>query len=49
MAAAGVALAHGGSYAPFFALIACAYLLALGWLQLLVPRLTPASPEAALA
>ena len=51
VAAAGVALSHGGSYAPFFAVIACAYLLALGWIQLLVPRLTAAAPgpEAALA
>ena len=51
VAVAGVVLAHGGSYAPFFALIACAYLLALGWLQLLAPDLAAAAPapEAALA
>lgn len=50
VASAGVVLSRGGSYAPFFALIACAYLLALGWIQLLVPRLTaPNAAEAAFA
>ena len=50
LAAAGVVFSRGGGYGPFFALIACAYLLALGWVQLLVPRLTPAEPaEVALA
>lgn len=45
VAAAGVVLARGGSYAPFFAVIACAYLLALGWIQLLVPRLSAVAPD----
>lgn len=44
LAAAGFVLSHGGGYLPFLLLIACAYLLALGWIQLLQPRLVPADP-----
>lgn len=47
LAVAGYAFAHGSGYLPFLALVACAYLLALGWLHLLAPRLRPAEPEAA--
>ncbi len=43
LALVGLSLAHGGGYAPFFVSAAVAYLLALGWIQLLVPRLR--SPE----
>jgi ACS family hexuronate transporter-like MFS transporter len=36
---AGWSLAHGHGYWPMFAICASAYLLALGWIQLLLPRL----------
>jgi ACS family hexuronate transporter-like MFS transporter len=39
LAVVGVSLAHGGTYLPFFVLISSVYLLALGWIQLWVPRL----------
>jgi ACS family hexuronate transporter-like MFS transporter len=39
LALVGMGLSHGSGYLPFFILIACAYLLALGWIQLLAPRL----------
>ena len=42
LALVGVALSRGGGYAPFFAFDAVAYLLALGWIQLLLPRLRAA-------
>ena len=42
LALVGVSLSHGGGYLPFFVLIAVAYLLALGWIQLLAPHLRPA-------
>jgi ACS family hexuronate transporter-like MFS transporter len=45
LALVGLALSHGGSYLPFFIVISCAYLLALGWIQLLVPRLAPAEAD----
>ena len=44
LAVVGVSLSHGGGYLPFFVLIACAYFLALGWLQLLAPHLRAAAP-----
>ncbi len=47
LALVGVGLSHGSGYLPFFVLIAVAYLLALGWLQLLAPRLRPAEREVA--
>ncbi len=37
--AAGETLAAGYGYAPFFFLAAASYLLAIGWIQLLLPRL----------
>ena len=50
LALVGISLAAGVGYLPFFILIACAYLLALGWIQLLVPVLRPAERmEAAFA
>ncbi len=42
---AGHVLATTGSYAPMFGLIAVAYLLALGWLHLLLPTLRAAGAE----
>jgi ACS family hexuronate transporter-like MFS transporter len=46
LALVGFSLAHGGSFVPFFAFISIAYLLSLGWVQLLLPRLQPAeTPE----
>jgi ACS family hexuronate transporter-like MFS transporter len=44
LALAGLSLSGRGGYPPFFAVIAVAYLLALGWIQLLVPRIRPAAP-----
>ena len=38
--ATGRLLTHGYGYAPLFYGAACAYLLALGWIHLLVPRIT---------
>jgi MFS transporter, ACS family, hexuronate transporter len=42
---AGHILSATGSYAPMFWWIAVAYLLALAWLHLLLPRLRPAGEE----
>jgi ACS family hexuronate transporter-like MFS transporter len=39
---AGWSLTNGHGYWPMFAICASGYLLALGWVQLLVPRLVPA-------
>jgi ACS family hexuronate transporter-like MFS transporter len=36
---AGWSLEHGHGYWPMFAICASAYLLALGWIQLMLPRL----------
>jgi ACS family hexuronate transporter-like MFS transporter len=36
---AGWSLEHGHGYWPMFAICGSAYLLALGWIQLMVPRL----------
>lgn len=41
LALAGVLLSSGGGYGPLFWLAAFAYLLALGWIQLLLPVLRP--------
>lgn len=38
---AGEVLARGYGYGPLLIVAACSYLLALGWLQLLAPTLTP--------
>jgi ACS family hexuronate transporter-like MFS transporter len=38
---AGWSLGHGHGYAPMFAYCGAAYLVALGWIQLVMPRLTP--------
>lgn len=38
----GWTLDNGGGYLPMFAVVAGAYLLALAWIHLLVPRITPA-------
>jgi MFS transporter, ACS family, hexuronate transporter len=40
---AGVLLAHGYGYGPLFWVVALSYLAALGWVQLLLPRLGSAS------
>ena len=37
--AAGELLARGYGYGPLFAVAACSYLLGIGWIQLLLPRL----------
>jgi ACS family hexuronate transporter-like MFS transporter len=42
---AGVILETLGSYEPIFIVAACAYLLALGVVHLLVPNYTPVEPE----
>ncbi|MGN6122577.1 MAG: MFS transporter [Sphingomonas oligoaromativorans] len=42
---AGVILETLGSYEPIFAVAACAYLVALGVVHLLVPNYTPVEPE----
>ena len=42
LALAGWLLSSGYSYAPLFDLAACSYLLATGWIQLLLPVLRPA-------
>jgi ACS family hexuronate transporter-like MFS transporter len=42
LAAVGLSLSHGGDYLPFFVLISISYLMAVGWIQLWLPRLTPA-------
>jgi ACS family hexuronate transporter-like MFS transporter len=41
--AAGELLSRGGGYAPLLALASVSYLLAVAWIQLLLPRL-PTSP-----
>ena len=38
----GWTLDNGGGYLPMFAVVAGAYLLALAWIHLLVPKITPA-------
>ncbi|MDX3909050.1 MAG: MFS transporter [Sphingobium sp.] len=40
---AGWSLSSGAGYWPMFAICAAAYLVALGWIQLLLPRLVPAA------
>ncbi|MBX9730036.1 MAG: MFS transporter, partial [Sphingomonas sp.] len=42
---AGAMLATLGSYTPIFAVAGCAYLVALGIIQLLSPRLTPVEED----
>jgi ACS family hexuronate transporter-like MFS transporter len=39
----GLILQRTGSYYPIFAIAACTYLLAIGLIHLIVPRLEPAS------
>jgi len=39
---AGWSLGNGHGYAPMFVFCGLAYLVALGWIQLVMPRLTPA-------
>lgn len=39
---AGWSLGHGLGYTPMFAFCGVAYLIALGWISLVMPRLTPA-------
>lgn len=41
---AGWSLGHGLGYTPMFAICGSAYLLALGLIQLLLPRMQPANP-----
>jgi ACS family hexuronate transporter-like MFS transporter len=43
LAAVGFSLSHGGDYLPFFVLISISYLMAVGWIQLWLPRLKPAA------
>jgi ACS family hexuronate transporter-like MFS transporter len=42
LATVGFSLSHGGDYPPFFLLIAISYLMAVGWIQLWLPRLQAA-------
>jgi len=42
LAVVGFSLSHGGDYLPFFILISISYLMAVGWIQLWLPRLTAA-------
>ncbi len=42
----GWTLDRGGSYLPMFAVVSVAYLLALGWIQLFIPKLTPHAEHA---
>jgi ACS family hexuronate transporter-like MFS transporter len=42
LAVVGFSLSHGGDYLPFFVLISISYLMAVGWIQLCLPRLKPA-------
>ncbi len=44
---AGLVLAAGLGYLPLFLFAAVSYLLALGWIQLLVPRITPIETDRA--
>lgn len=39
---AGWSLGHGHGYAPMFVYCGMAYLVALGWIRIVMPRLTPA-------
>lgn len=39
--AAGVILAGGAGYGPILAVVSVSYLLAVGWIQLLLPKLVP--------
>jgi ACS family hexuronate transporter-like MFS transporter len=43
LAAVGFSLSHGGDYLPFFVLISISYLMAVGWIQLWLPRLKAAN------
>jgi ACS family hexuronate transporter-like MFS transporter len=43
LALVGFSLSHGGDYLPFFVLISISYLMAVGWIQLWLPRLAPAN------
>jgi ACS family hexuronate transporter-like MFS transporter len=43
LAVVGFSLSHGGDYLPFFVLISISYLMAVGWIQLWLPRLRAAS------
>jgi len=43
LALVGFSLSHGGDYLPFFVLISISYLMAVGWIQLWLPRLKLAS------
>jgi ACS family hexuronate transporter-like MFS transporter len=43
VAVVGFSLTHGGDYLPFFVLISISYLMAVGWIQLWLPRLRAAS------
>ena len=45
----GLILQYTGSYLPIFVIAGSAYLLALGIIHLLAPRLEPASVEEAIA
>jgi len=42
LAIVGFSLSHGGDYTPFFVLISISYLMAVGWIQLWLPRLKAA-------
>jgi ACS family hexuronate transporter-like MFS transporter len=42
---AGWSLAHGHGYWPMFAICASAYVLALGWIHLMLPRLRLADEQ----
>jgi ACS family hexuronate transporter-like MFS transporter len=42
LALVGFSLSHGGDYLPFFVLISISYLMAVGWIQLWLPRLKAA-------
>jgi ACS family hexuronate transporter-like MFS transporter len=43
LALVGFSLSHGGDYPPFFVLISISYLMAVGWIQLWLPRLKAAN------
>jgi ACS family hexuronate transporter-like MFS transporter len=46
LAVVGFSLSHGGDYLPFFVLISISYLMAVGWIQLWLPRLKAADAAA---
>jgi MFS transporter, ACS family, hexuronate transporter len=46
---AGLVLTAGLGYAPLFAFAALSYLLALGWIQVMMPRLEPATQSIPIA